>query len=81
MKNVPTNLRNLENKVDKLDVDKLAELDSDKLKPVSVDLRKLTYVLKLMLLKKMCITLRSRIFKIKCLILLTYLLILLLMLK
>ena len=81
MKNVPTNLRNLENKVDKLDVDKLAELDSDKLKPVSVDLRKLTYVLKLMLLKKMCITLRSKIFKIKCLILLTYLLILLLMLK
>ena len=81
MKNVPTNLRNLKNKVDKLDVDKLAELDSDKLKPVSVDLRKLTYVLKLMLLKKMCITLRSKIFKIKCLILLTYLLILLLMLK
>ena len=81
MKNVPTNLRNLKNKVDKLDVDKLAELDSDKLKPASVDLRKLTYVLKLMLLKKMCITLRSKIFKIKCLILLTYLLILLLMLK
>ena len=45
MKNVPTNVSNLKNKVDKLDVDKLV--------PVPVDLSKLSDVVKMMLLKKM----------------------------
>ena len=38
LKNSPTNLRNLKSKVDKLDIDKLV--------PVSVDLSKLSYVVK-----------------------------------
>ena len=45
VKNVPTNLSNLKSKVDKLDVDKLV--------PVAIDLRKLSDVVKIMLLKKM----------------------------
>ena len=63
LKNVPTNLSNLKSKVDKLDVDKLV--------PVPVDLRKLSNVVKKMLLKKLCVILRSKMFKIKYLILLT----------
>ena len=63
LKNVLTNLSNLKSKVDKLDVDKLV--------PVPVDLRKLSNVVKKMFLKKMCVMLRSKMFKIKCLILLT----------
>ena len=50
--------------VDKLDVDKLV--------PVPVDLSKLRDVVNMMLLKKMYIMLRSKILKIKNLILLTY---------
>ena len=49
-KNVRTNLSNLKNKVDKLDVDELV--------PVPSDLSKLSNVLKTMLLKKMYIMLR-----------------------
>ena len=63
LKNVPTNLSNLKSKVDKLDVDKLV--------PVPVDLSKLRDVVNMMLLKKMYIMLRSKILKIKYLILLT----------
>ena len=63
LKNVPSNLINLKSKVDKLDVDKLV--------PVPVDLSKLSDVVKMMLLKKMYIMLRSKILKIKYLILLT----------
>ena len=63
LKNVLTNLSNLKSKVDKLDADKLV--------PVPVDLRKLSNVVKKMLLKKMCVMLRSKMFKIKYLILLT----------
>ena len=44
MKSVPTNLRNLKSKVDKLDVDKLV--------PVSVDLSKLSDEVKYNVLKK-----------------------------
>ena len=44
LKNVPTNLRNLKGKLDKLDVDKLV--------PVPVDLRKLSYVVKNKVIKK-----------------------------
>ena len=73
MKNVPSNLSNLKIKVDKLDVDKLV--------PAPIDLSKLSDVVKMMLLKKMYIMLRSKILKIKYLILLTWLLKLLLMLK
>ena len=50
MKNVATNLNNLKIKVDKLDVDKLV--------PAVVDLSKLSDVVKMMLLKKMYITVR-----------------------
>ena len=50
LKNVPTNLINVKSKVDKLDVDKLL--------PVPVDLSKLSYVIKMMSLKKMYIMLR-----------------------
>ena len=60
-------------KVDKLDVDKLV--------PAVVDLSKLSDVVKMMLLKKMYITVRLKILKAKYLILLTELLILLPMLK
>ena len=44
MKNVPTNLSNLKSKVDKLDVDKSV--------PVTIDLSKLSYVLKNDVVKK-----------------------------
>ena len=44
MKNVPTNLRNLKTKVDKLDVDKLV--------PVPADLRKRSDVVKNDVVKK-----------------------------
>ena len=63
MKNVPSNLSNLKIKVDKLDLDKLV--------PAPIDLSKLSDVVKMMLLKKMYIMLRSKILKIKYLILLT----------
>ena len=53
----------MKSKVDKLDLDKLI--------PVPVDLGKLSDVGKMMLLKKMYIMLRSKILKIKYLILLT----------
>ena len=52
-KNIPTNLRNLKIKVDRLDVDKLV--------PIPVDLSKLSDVVKMMLLKKISIMLRSNI--------------------
>ena len=63
LKNVPTNLSNLKSIVDKLNVDKLVA--------VPVDLSKLPNVVNLLLLKKMSLMLRSKILKIKCLILLT----------
>ena len=68
---MPTNLNNLKSKVYKLDVDKLV--------PVSVDLSKLSD--EKMLLKKMYIKIGSKILKIKYLVLQTWLIILLLMLK
>ena len=73
MENVSTNFSNLKSKVDELNVDILVS--------VSVDLRKLSDVVKMMLLKKMYIMLRSKILKIKYLILLTYQLILFLINK
>ena len=80
-----THLANLKSYVDKLDIDKLKKvttgsnslksevdkLDVDKLVPVTVDLSKLSNVVKMMLLKKMYVMLRSKILKIKYLILLT----------
>ena len=69
LKNVPSGLGSFKSKVGKLDVDKLV--------PVPVDLSKLV---KMMSLKKMYIMLRSKILKIKYLILLTLLLIFLLIL-
>ena len=57
MKIVPTNLSNWKSKVYKLDGDELA--------PIPVDLSKLSIVVKMMLLKKMYIMLRSKILKIK----------------
>ena len=63
LKNEPTDLSNLKSKVDKLDIDKLA--------PVPVDLSKLSYAVKMVLLKRLNIMLRSKILKIKYLILLT----------
>ena len=60
--NVPINLKHLKSKVDKLDVDELV--------PVPVDLSNLYDVLKLMLLKKVYIMLRSKILKMKYLTLL-----------
>ena len=72
--NVPTKLSNLKSKVDKLDVDKLV--------PVPADLSKLSDVAKKLLLKNyVYIMLRSKILKVKSMILLTQLLILLLTLK
>ena len=53
LKNLSNNLCNLKNKVDKLYVDKLV--------PVSVDLSKLRDIVKMMLLKKMYIMVRSKI--------------------
>ena len=43
----------LESEVDQLDIDKLAELDADKLKPVAVDLKKEMIQLIMMLLKRL----------------------------
>ena len=63
LKNVPSNLNNWKSKVDKLDVDKLV--------PVPVDLSKLSKLVKNDVVKKMYIMLRSKIRKIKYLILLT----------
>ena len=63
LKNVLCNLNNLKNKVDKLDVDTFV--------PVPVDLSKLSDIVKMMLLKKMYVILRSKILKIKYPILLT----------
>ena len=48
---------------------KVDKLDADKLLPVPVDLSKLSNVVKMMLLKKMYIILRSKLLKIKYLIL------------
>ena len=55
LENVPTNLSNMTSKVDKLDVDESV--------PVPVALIKLSDVVKMMLLKKMYIMLRSKILK------------------
>ena len=63
LKNLPSRLNTLESKVDKFDVDKLV--------PVSVDLSKLSDVVKMMLIKKMYLTLRSKTLKIKYMILIT----------
>ena len=63
LKNVPSNLSNLKSKVDKLDFNKLV--------PFSVDLSKLSYVVKNDVVKKMYKLLRSKILKIKYLMLLT----------
>ena len=57
------------------------KLEVDKIVPVLVDLSKLSDVVKNDVVRKMYIMLRSNILKIKYLILLSYLLILLLMLK
>ena len=61
LKNVPINLSNLKSKEDILDVDKLVS--------APVDLNKPDNVVKMMLLKKMHVMLRSKILKIKYLIL------------
>ena len=63
LKNVPTNLSNLKNKVDKLDVAKFVS--------VPLDLSKLSNAVKMISLKKRYIMLRSKIFKIKYLMLQT----------
>ena len=63
MKNVPSNLSNLKSKVNKLDVNKLV--------PVSVDLSKLSDVVKNDVVQKIYIKLRSKLLKMKYLILLT----------
>ena len=64
LKNESSCSSNLKSKVDKLDVEKLV--------PADVDLSKLSDVVKIMLLKKIYIMLRSKILKIKYLILSTY---------
>ena len=61
LKNVPSNLHNLKTKVDKLNVHKLV--------PAPVDSSKLSDVVKNNVVKKMDIMLRSKILKIKYLIL------------
>ena len=71
-KNVPTSLSNLKSKVEAVDVDKLV--------PVSVDLGKISNVVKDDAVKNTYIMLISKILKMKYLILLTWLLMLLLML-
>ena len=63
LEKVPTGLYSLKSKVDKLDADKLV--------PVPVDLSKLSDVVKNDVVKKMHIMLRSKILKIRYLILLT----------
>ena len=49
---------NLKSEFDKLDIDKLSELDADKLKPVPTDLSKLSDVVKMVLIKIKIIMLR-----------------------
>ena len=74
LKNVPTNFKKLKRKVDKLDVDKLV--------PVLVDLSKLSDLVKNDVVKKDVYNTKiPTILKIKYLILLTWQLMLLLMLK
>ena len=64
LKNVPSDLNSLKSKVDKLDVDKLL--------PVDVDFSKLSDIVNgVVKKKKMYVMLRSKILKIKYLILLT----------
>ena len=63
LKDVPVNLSNLKSNLDKFDVDKLV--------PAPVDLSKLSDVVKMMLVKKMCIIVILKTSKIKFLILLT----------
>ena len=62
-------IANLKSEVDKLHVDKLSELDADKLKSVPTDLIKLSNVLKNDVVKKKVIMLRSKILKIKYVVL------------
>ena len=62
-KEIPYNLRNLKRKVETFDVDKLA--------PVPVDLSKPSDVVKMILLKKMYVMVRSKAMKMKYQILLT----------
>ena len=73
MKKVPNHLSNLKSKVDKLDVDKLV--------PAPVDLSQLSGVVKNYVLKKDVHNAKIKILKIKYLMLLTWLPILLLILK
>ena len=73
MKKVPNHLSNLKSKVDKLDVDKLV--------PAPVDLSKLSGVVKNYVLKKDVHNAKIKTLKIKYLMLLTWLPILLLILK
>ena len=63
LEKVPTVLNSLISNADKLDIDKLV--------PLPVDFSKLSDVVKMMLLKRMYIMLRSKILKIKYLILLS----------
>ena len=63
MKNVPANLSNLKNKVDKLDVDKLV--------PVPVYLSKLSDVAKKVVVENHVYNVKIKVLKIKCLILLS----------
>ena len=74
-------LANLKSEVDKLNIDKLSELDTHNLKPVSVDLKGLSEVVDIKIVKKDVYMLRSKILKIKYIILLTQLLLQLLMLN
>ena len=63
MKNVPANLSNLKNKVDKLDVDILV--------PVPVYLSKLSDVVKKVAVENHVYNVKIKVMKIKCLILLS----------
>ena len=64
-------LANSKSEVDRLNIDKLSELDTHKLKPVSVDLKRLSEVVDIKIVKKDVYMLRSKILKIKYIILLT----------
>ena len=63
-------LANSKSEVDRLNIDKF-ELDTHKLKPVSVDLKRLSEVVDIKIVKKDVYMLRSKILKIKYIILLT----------
>ena len=63
-------LAKLKSEGDKLDIDKLYELDPDKLKPVPVDLSTLSDVVNDDIVKKMYVILISKILKSKYLMLL-----------